>query len=140
MNDALIRERGRMLQELTEFLSIPSISALPDHTPDCRRAAEWLNRHLTGLGCPVAQIIEGPGHPVVWAESPSVPGKPTLLIYGHYDVQPPDPLDEWVSPPFEPTVRDAKLYARGASDDKGQVFCLLKAYEATLDSARRPPL
>jgi len=69
-----------------------------------------------------------------------VPGAPTLLIYGHYDVQPPDPLDEWITPPFTPTVRDGKLYARGASDDKGQVFCLLKAYEATLDSDRRPPL
>jgi acetylornithine deacetylase/succinyl-diaminopimelate desuccinylase-like protein len=133
-------EQGRMLQELTDFLSIPSISALPDHTADCRRAAEWLQRHLTSLGCPVVQVIEGPGHPVVWAESPSVPGKPTLLIYGHYDVQPPDPLDEWITPPFNPTVRDGMLYARGASDDKGQVFCLLKAYEASLDAGRRPPL
>ena len=141
MNEAFPqREQGRMLQELTEFLSIPSISALPDHTADCRRAAEWLQRHLTVLGCPVVQILEGPGHPVVWAESPPVPGKPTLLIYGHYDVQPPDPLDEWVTPPFIPTVRDGKLYARGASDDKGQVFCLLKAYEATLDAGGRPPL
>jgi acetylornithine deacetylase/succinyl-diaminopimelate desuccinylase-like protein len=77
---------------------------------------------------------------VVWAESPRVPDRPTLLIYGHYDVQPPDPLDEWHSPPFEPTVRDGRLYARGAADDKGQVFCLLKAYEATLDAERRPPL
>jgi acetylornithine deacetylase/succinyl-diaminopimelate desuccinylase-like protein len=141
MNEAFAqREQGRMLQELTEFLSIPSISALPDHTADCRRAAEWLKNHLTALGCPVVQIIEGPGHPVVWAEGPPVPGKPTLLIYGHYDVQPPDPLDEWVTPPFTPTVRDEKLYARGASDDKGQVFCLLKAYEATLDAGGRPPL
>jgi acetylornithine deacetylase/succinyl-diaminopimelate desuccinylase-like protein len=134
------REQPRLLRELTDFLSIPSISALPEHTADCRRAAEWLKRHLTGLGCPVVQVIEGPGHPVVWAESPPVPGKPTLLIYGHYDVQPPDPLDEWTTPPFAPTVRDGKLYARGASDDKGQVFCLLKAYEATLDAGRQPPL
>ena len=78
--------------------------------------------------------MEATGHPVVWAESPHVPDRPTLLIYGHYDVQPPDPLDEWVTPPFEPTVRDGRLYARGAADDKGQVFCLLKAYEATLDA------
>jgi acetylornithine deacetylase/succinyl-diaminopimelate desuccinylase-like protein len=141
MDKAFVRgQQPRLLRELTDFLSIPSISALPAHAPDCRRAAEWLQRHLTSLGCPVAQIIEGSGHPVVWAESSPVPGKPTLLIYGHYDVQPPDPLDEWVTPPFEPTVRDDKLYARGASDDKGQVFCLLKAYEATLDSKRRPPL
>jgi acetylornithine deacetylase/succinyl-diaminopimelate desuccinylase-like protein len=134
------REQPRMLQELIEFLSIPSISALPDHAGDCRRAAVWLERHLTKLGCPVVNIIEGPGHPVVWAESPTVPDAPTLLIYGHYDVQPPDPLDEWITDPFLPTVRDGKLYARGASDDKGQVYCLLKAYEAVLNADGQPPL
>ena len=133
-------DRKLLLQELTDFLSIPSVSALPNHTSDCRRAAEWLREHLRDLGCPVATIIEGPGHPVVWAESPEVPGKPTLLIYGHYDVQPPDPLEEWKTPPFSPTVRDGKLFARGASDDKGQVFCLLKAYQAVLDARGRPPL
>jgi acetylornithine deacetylase/succinyl-diaminopimelate desuccinylase-like protein len=134
------REQPRMLRELNEFLSIPSISALPQHAADCRRAAEWLRRHLESLGCPTVNIVEGPGHPVVWAESPVVPDAPTLLIYGHYDVQPPDPLDEWTSEPFQPTVRDGKLYARGSSDDKGQVFCLLKAYEAVLDSRKQPPL
>jgi acetylornithine deacetylase/succinyl-diaminopimelate desuccinylase-like protein len=136
----IVSQKPRMLQELFEFLSIPSVSALPAHSTDCRRAAEWLRGHLAGLGCPVAQIIEGPGHPVVWAESPPVAGRPTLLIYGHYDVQPPDPLDEWKTPPFSPTVREGKLFARGASDDKGQVYCLLKAYEAVLDSRQRPPL
>lgn len=141
MNEDFVqREQARLLQELTEFLSIPSVSALPAHATDCRLAAEWLKRHLSHLGCPVVQIIDGPGHPVVWAEGPEIPGKPTLLIYGHYDVQPPDPLDEWTTPPFTPTVRDGKLYARGSSDDKGQVFCLLKAYEATLDANRQPPL
>jgi acetylornithine deacetylase/succinyl-diaminopimelate desuccinylase-like protein len=141
MDDTFVeREQGRLLQELTGFLSIPSVSALPAHAADCRRAAEWLKEHLTHLGCPVVSIIEGPGHPVVWAEGPPVPGKPTLLIYGHYDVQPPDPLDEWTTPPFAPTIRDGRLYARGASDDKGQVFCLLKAYEAVLDEQRHPPL
>jgi acetylornithine deacetylase/succinyl-diaminopimelate desuccinylase-like protein len=134
------REQERLLAELSGFLSIPSVSALPDHVGDCRRAAEWLTGHLRKLGCPTVNLLEGPGHPVVWAESPPVPGKPTLLIYGHYDVQPPDPLDEWISPPFTPTVRDGKLYARGASDDKGQVFCLLKAYEAVLDAQGKPPL
>src|SRR4051812_13988782 len=121
------REQPRLLRELNEFLAIPSISALPAHGADCRKAAEWLRDHLQKLGCPVVKIVEGEGHPLVWAESPKVPGKPTLLIYGHYDVQPPDPLDEWISPPFSPTVRDGRLYARGAADDKGQVFCLLKA-------------
>jgi acetylornithine deacetylase/succinyl-diaminopimelate desuccinylase-like protein len=134
------REQPRMLRELSDFLSIPSVSALPAHTDDCRRAAEWLKHHLVNLGCPVVRVIEGPGHPVVWAEGPKVPGSPTLLVYGHYDVQPPDPLDEWISPPFSPTTRDGKLYARGASDDKGQVFCLLKAYESVLDERGHPPL
>ncbi|MGH7527304.1 MAG: dipeptidase [Gemmatimonadales bacterium] len=134
------REQPRLLQELIEFLAIPSVSTLPAHAGDCRRAAEWLRAELTRLGCPVVNLIEGDGHPVVWAEGPEVPGRPTLLIYGHYDVQPPDPLEEWDSAPFEPTVRDGRLYARGAADDKGQVFCLLKAYEAVLDSDGRPPL
>jgi acetylornithine deacetylase/succinyl-diaminopimelate desuccinylase-like protein len=134
------REQDRLLQELIDFLSIPSVSALPAHAADCRRAAEWLRRELTRLGCPTVQLIEGNGHPVVWAESPQVPGRPTLLIYGHYDVQPPDPLDQWLSPPFEPAIRDGRIYARGSADDKGQVFCLLKAYEAVLDASGHPPL
>jgi acetylornithine deacetylase/succinyl-diaminopimelate desuccinylase-like protein len=138
--DFVAREQDRLLRELTEFLSIPSVSTLPEHAADCRRAAEWLADALQQLGCPVVQLIEGPGHPVVWAEGPELPGRPTLLIYGHYDVQPSDPLEEWSSPPFDPTIRDDRLYARGASDDKGQIFCLLKAYEATLDGDRRPPL
>ena len=134
------REQPRLLQELTEFLAIPSVSTLPAHRDDCRRAAEWLRAELTRLGCPVVDLIEGEGHPVVWAEGPEVPGRPTLLIYGHYDVQPPDPIEEWNTPPFEPTVREGRVYARGAADDKGQVFCLLKAYEAVRDADGRPPL
>ncbi|HET7601930.1 MAG TPA: dipeptidase [Gemmatimonadales bacterium] len=129
-----------MLRELSEFLSIPSISTLPSHTADCRRAAEWLQGKFRRLGCPVVELLEGPGHPVVWAEGPAAPGRPTLLIYGHYDVQPPDPLEEWATPPFEPTVRDGKLFARGAADDKGQVYCLLKAWEAASAAGGTPPL
>ncbi|HEU4698878.1 MAG TPA: dipeptidase [Gemmatimonadales bacterium] len=137
------REQDRMIAELGEFLAIPSVSALPDHAPDCRRAAEWLVHELERLGCPTVELIEGEGghgQPIVWGESPKVPGKPTLLIYGHYDVQPPDPLHEWVTPPFSPTVRDGRIYARGAADDKGQVYCLLKAYEAVRDADGNPPL
>jgi len=129
-----------LLSELNQFLSIPSISTLPAHAGDCRRAAAWLMEHFRGLGCPVVELLEGEGHPVVWAESPRIAGKPTVLCYGHYDVQPVDPLEEWVSPPFQPTVRDGKLYARGAVDDKGQVFTLLKAYQAILASGGQPPL
>jgi len=134
------REQDRLLNELFRFLAIPSVSTTPEHAGDCRAAAEWLIAHFQHLGCPVATLIEGPGHPIVWAESPRVEGAPTLLIYGHYDVQPADPLDEWVSPAFTPTIRDGRIYARGAVDDKGQVYCLLKAYEAVLDGDKRPPL
>jgi len=135
-----VREQPRLLRELTEFLAIPSVSALPAHAADCRRAAEWLVNDLRRLGCPVVNLVEGAGHPIVWAEGPEVPGAPTLLIYGHYDVQPVDPLEEWHTPPFDATVRDGKLYARGTADDKGQVFCLLRAYEAIRGADGRPPL
>jgi acetylornithine deacetylase/succinyl-diaminopimelate desuccinylase-like protein len=138
--DFVSRQKPRLLAELTEFLAIPSISTLPEHAPDCRRAAKWLMDHLTRLGCPVVQLLEGKGLPVVWAESPRIEGAPTILIYGHYDVQPVEPLDEWISPPFEATIRDGRLYARGAVDDKGQVYCLLKAYEAVCGADGKPPL
>jgi acetylornithine deacetylase/succinyl-diaminopimelate desuccinylase-like protein len=139
-NDFVTRERERLLRELGEFLSIPSVSTLPEHAGDCRAAAQWLAAELGRLGCSHVTLLEGRGNPVVWAESPAVEGKPTLLLYGHYDVQPPDPLEEWESPPFSPTVRDGNLFARGAADDKGQVFCLLKAYEAVRGPDGKPPL
>jgi acetylornithine deacetylase/succinyl-diaminopimelate desuccinylase-like protein len=132
--------RDDQLSLLNEFLSIPSISTLPAHRDDCRRAASWLMEQFRGLGCDVVELLEGDGHPVVWAESPRIPGKPTVLCYGHYDVQPVDPLTEWISPPFEPTVREGNLYARGAVDDKGQVFTLLEAYRSVLDADGKPPL
>ena len=134
------REQDRLLRELSDFLSIPSISALPDHAPDCRRAADWLVAEFRRLGFPVVTLLEGKGLPVVWAESPRVEGRPTVLVYGHYDVQPVDPVDEWVSPPFQATVRDGRLFARGAVDDKGQVFTLLKAYEAVRGPDGLPPV
>jgi len=128
-------DTDRLLGELADFLRIPSISTLPTHDADCRAAAEWVARELRRLGCREVQFLASDAHPVVWGAGPEVPGAPTLLLYGHYDVQPPDPLDEWTTPPFQPTVRDGKLFARGAADDKGQVFCLLKAIEAG-----RPPV
>lgn len=138
--DLVSREPDRLLGELKEFLRIPSISTLPAHAADCRRAAQWVMEHLRKLGCPVVQLLEGNGHPTIWAEGPKVEGAPTVLLYGHYDVQPAEPLEEWVTGAFEPTVRDGNLYARGAVDDKGQVFTLLKAYESVLDGRQRPPL
>src|SRR6184192_4159905 len=123
-------DTDRLLRELSDFLRIPSISTSPSHDDDCRAAAEWVAGELRRLGCRDVQFLASDTHPVVWGVGPHVPGAPTLLVYGHYDVQPPDPLDEWATPPFEPTVRGGKLFARGAADDKGQVFCLLKAIEA----------
>ena len=122
--------RDELLGELNGFLRIPSVSTLSVHNDDCRAAANWVAAELRRLGCEGVELLGGQTHPVVWGRGPEVPGAPTLLIYGHYDVQPPDPLAEWTTPPFEPTVRDGRLYARGAADDKGQVFCLLKAIEA----------
>jgi acetylornithine deacetylase/succinyl-diaminopimelate desuccinylase-like protein len=117
------------MQDLLSFLRIPSISALPEHAPDVRRAAEFVRDWLARAGLDNARLMEdsGGGNPLVRAESLKAPGKPTLLLYGHYDVQPPDPLDEWKSPPFEPAIRDGNIYARGAADDKGQVFILMEA-------------
>jgi acetylornithine deacetylase/succinyl-diaminopimelate desuccinylase-like protein len=119
----------RYLQELVEFLSIPSISTLSEHRSDVRRAAEWVARQLESAGMDNVRLIDTSGHPLVYADWLHAPGRPTVLIYGHYDVQPPDPLDEWQSPPFAPTVRDGNIYARGAADDKGQLYIHLKAVE-----------
>jgi len=130
--------RNRMLEELKALLRIPSISTDPAHDADCRRAAEWVGDHLRALGCQKVEYLASETHPVVWAEGPAAPGKPTVLVYGHYDVQPPDPLDEWTSPPFEPTVRDGNIYARGATDDKGQTFAIIKAFEALLAQGAPP--
>lgn len=115
--------------ELKEFLRFPSVSADPRRAPDVRRCAAWLASHLSGVGLERVRIIPTPGHPLVVAEWRHRPARPTILIYGHYDVQPADPLSEWRTPPFEPTVRGDDLYARGASDDKGQLFTHVKALE-----------
>jgi acetylornithine deacetylase/succinyl-diaminopimelate desuccinylase-like protein len=125
------RERSRLLNDLKDWLRIPSVSTLPEHAADCRRAAEWLASRLRTLGFRV-DTIPTERHPILWAEGPAVPGSPTVLCYGHYDVQPPDPLNEWVTGPFEPTERDGKLYARGTADDKGQVFCVVSALEGLM--------
>jgi acetylornithine deacetylase/succinyl-diaminopimelate desuccinylase-like protein len=134
--------RDRFLQGLTSLLKIPSISTLPEHKPDIRRAVEFLANELREMGMKNVEIIEGKAsqHPLLYAEWLEAPGRPTLLLYGHYDVQPPDPLEEWVSPPFEPAIRNDNLYARGAVDDKGQVYLLLKAVEGFLKTAGKLPI
>jgi len=123
-------DHDRLIRDLSDFLRIPSVSTLAAHDNDCRAAARWVAADLKRLGCTEVELLGSEHHPVVWGVGPHVPDAPTLLVYGHYDVQPPDPLDQWTTPPFEPTIRDGKLFARGSADDKGQVFCLLRAIEA----------
>jgi acetylornithine deacetylase/succinyl-diaminopimelate desuccinylase-like protein len=134
------KQRRRALAELTRLLRFPSVSAQPRHAADLRRCALWLARHLRRIGLEQVRILRTPRHPIVLAEWRHAPGRPTVLIYGHYDVQPPEPLEEWGSPPFEPTVRGRDLHARGASDDKGQIFAHVKALEAYLCTAGRLPV
>jgi acetylornithine deacetylase/succinyl-diaminopimelate desuccinylase-like protein len=135
------RAKGEMYErELMEFLTIPSISTLPAHAPDCRRAAEWLAARLHAAGLEHVEIIEDGAHPLVYADWLHAAGMPTILLYGHYDVQPVDPLDEWDSPPFQPTVRNGFVYARGATDDKGQVMTLVAAADACLEAMGRLPV
>jgi len=122
----------RFHAELDEFLSIPSISTDPDRAGDLRRCADWLAAHMRAAGVPEVEVIDTAGHPIVLGERLVDPGAPTLLIYGHYDVQPSEPDDLWTTPPFEPVVRDGRLYARGSADDKGQVHMHVKALETWL--------
>jgi len=128
----------RFLDQLKALLRIPSVSTLPEHAGDCHFAAEVLAADLSKIGMENVRLIETEGHPLVYADWLHAAGKPTVLVYGHYDVQPPDPLDEWLSPPFEPTERNGNLYARGAVDDKGQVIMQLKALESLMAGGSLP--
>jgi acetylornithine deacetylase/succinyl-diaminopimelate desuccinylase-like protein len=126
----LATHRQRHIHELMDFVRIPSVSAKSEHKGDTRRAAEWLVERMLEAGLETAELIPTEGHPIVIGEWRGAPDAPTLLVYGHYDVQPPEPLDEWKTPPFEPEIRDGKLFARGSVDDKGQVYLHLKAVES----------
>ena len=126
------QNRDRFLKELEEYLSIPSISTDEEMSHEVDRCANWLADHLREIGIDKTAVYETDGHPIVYAEHCHAPEKPTVLVYAHYDVQPPDPLDEWDSPPFEPTIRDEKIFARGATDDKGQFFAHVKGLETHL--------
>jgi acetylornithine deacetylase/succinyl-diaminopimelate desuccinylase-like protein len=129
--DIFVRENeSRFLEELKELLRIPSISTLPDHNADVKRAAEFVAAKLRDAGMENVEVIATERHPLIYADWLHAPGKPTVLCYGHYDVQPADPLELWESPPFEPSVRNGNLYARGSADDKGQMYMHIKAVEA----------
>jgi len=132
--------RDRYIDEMKRYFAIPSISALPEHKADVRRCAEWTADELRRIGLQSVRLEETPGHPAVYGEWLGAAGAPTILFYGHYDVQPVDPVNLWTSPPFEATVRDGEIYARGAVDDKGQVFMHFKAVEAHIKQNGKLPV
>ena len=138
--DFINLHRDRYVDELKSYLAIPSISALPQHQGDVRRCADWTADELRRIGMQNVRLIETPGNPVVCADWLGAEGAPTMLFYGHYDVQPVDPVDQWESPPFEATVRDGEIYARGSADDKGQIFMHFKAIEAWLKQTGSLPV
>lgn len=133
-------QRQQYVEELFQLLRVPSVSTDPDHAGDVTTCSQFLAEHLKAIGMHKVEIMPTEGHPVVYAEWLEAPETPTILIYGHYDVQPPDPLDQWESPPFEPQIRNKKIYARGASDNKGQFFAHLKAIEAYFKQDNRLPV
>ena len=138
---SLFAHQARFVDELCDFIRIPSVSAKPENAGDVRTAGTWVVDRLKAAGMENAEMLDTAGHPVVcadWLHAGS--DKPTILIYGHFDVQPPDPLALWDTPPFEPNVRDHRLYARGASDDKGQTFVHVKAVESILKSEGELPV
>jgi acetylornithine deacetylase/succinyl-diaminopimelate desuccinylase-like protein len=132
--------KGESLRQLEEFLRIPSVSAQPEHAKDIERAAQWVADAMRAAGLENVQVLPTGGNPVVYSEWLKKPGAPTVLVYGHYDVQPAEPLELWHSPPWEPTIRDGKLFARGATDDKGQMFCHIKGVEAHLRTTNELPV
>ncbi len=140
LTDYIDSKRDENLSELKEFLRIPSVSTKSEHKPDVERAAQWVAGKLRGAGLENIEIVPTKMHPLVYGESLRAPGKPTVLFYGHYDVQPAEPLELWTSPAFEPTVRDGNLFGRGTADDKGQVHIHLKALEALLKTSGTLPL
>jgi len=133
-------QRARFVDELATWVKIPAISSDPKHKTDMRKNAEHLMKELQRLKADRVELWETPGHPAVFAEFMNAPGKPTLLVYGHHDVQPVDPLEEWISPPFEPAVREGRMWGRGVVDDKGQVWIHVKAIESFLATAKKLPI
>jgi acetylornithine deacetylase/succinyl-diaminopimelate desuccinylase-like protein len=132
--------RARFVDELKQFVRFASVSSQPEHAHDLRRCARWLAEHLRNVGLEHVQIVPTARHPIVYADWCHLPGHPTVLIYGHYDVQPADPVQAWTSPPFEPTIRGDNLYGRGASDDKGQMLAHVKAIECSLRTSGALPV
>ncbi|UCC82335.1 MAG: M20/M25/M40 family metallo-hydrolase, partial [Gemmatimonadota bacterium] len=140
LETTLKESRQEYEDELKEFLAIPSVSARSEHKDDMVRCAEWVKGKLSDVGM-AAEVIPTKGHPVVYGELMDAGAKaPTVLVYGHYDVQPVEPLDEWETPPFEPSVREGRMYARGTADDKGQIHVHMKALQAYREAKGTPPV
>ncbi|MPV85933.1 dipeptidase [Ostreibacterium oceani] len=138
INHLIENNKNRYLEELMDLLRIPSVSADPAYQPAMRKCAEWVQKSLLSAGVDSAEVIETDGHPVVYAEKHIGSQYPTVLVYGHYDVQPPDPLELWDSPPFEPVIKSGNIYARGAADDKGQFYMHIKAFELLAEQQALP--
>jgi acetylornithine deacetylase/succinyl-diaminopimelate desuccinylase-like protein len=136
----ILAAHAERMQRYVDFLAIPSVSAIPEHAADCRKAAEWLAAELRRIGAQRVEVSETGGHPIVVAERIEDPALPTIVVYGHYDVQPGDPLDLWKTSPFEPIVRDGRMLGRGSADDKGQILIHLAALEALLSTRGKLPV
>ncbi|MEH7299805.1 dipeptidase [Neobacillus drentensis] len=140
LSELVSKEHTQNVEELKDLLRIPSISSLSEHKEDIQKAASWIAKKLESIGMEHVEIIQTKGHPIVYADWLHKENAPTVLVYGHYDVQPVDPVHLWETPPFEPTIRDQKIYARGATDDKGQTFLHIKAVETLLKSEGKLPV
>jgi acetylornithine deacetylase/succinyl-diaminopimelate desuccinylase-like protein len=140
LSDFVSKHHQQNVEELKELLRIPSISSLSEHKEDMQKAASWIANKLNNIGMEHVEIVQTDGHPIIYADWLHQENAPTVLVYGHYDVQPVDPIHLWESPPFEPEIRDEKIYARGATDDKGQTFLHIKAVEAMLKLENKLPV
>src|SRR5690606_12450219 len=143
LDKALTEVAGRgesYVADLVDYVKIPSVSTEPEHASDIRVAARWTVERLKRAGVPDVRVLETAGHPVVVGRLHHAPSKPTVIIYGHYDVQPAEPLELWVSPPFSPEVRDGKVYGRGSCDDKAGVLTAIQAVQAFTATAQMPPV
>jgi len=130
--------KDRFIDEIVDLLKIPSVSADPAYDAEVKRCAEHVKQSLLSAGVDFAEICETEGHPIVYGEKMIDPSLPTVLVYGHYDVQPPDPIELWTSPPFEPVIKDGYIYARGSADDKGQFYMHVKAFEHMIKTNSLP--
>ncbi len=140
LSELVSNNQTKNVEELKELLRIPSISSLSEHKEDIQKAASWISNKLKNIGMEHVEIIQTKGHPIIYADWIHQENAPTVLVYGHYDVQPVDPVDLWETPPFEPTIRDEKIFARGATDDKGQMFLHIKAVESLMESSGKLPV